>query len=115
MEALIGWILIVGVWLSAALLAAGTIWHAVRTGSPMFAYTLSPSNLFQFWLQQAHAVTGDVRPRLLTNAGLAVLMLTPYLRVGASAVYFATTERNAKYAVLAGTVFLILTYSLFMK
>jgi uncharacterized membrane protein len=41
-------------------------------------------------------------------------MLTPYIRVLASLLYFAFVERNRKYTVFTGFVFAVLTYSLFL-
>lgn len=56
-----------------------------------------------------------VRPRLLINLGIAALMLTPYVRVLASMLYFAFIERNGKYTLFTGFVFAVLTYSLFLR
>jgi uncharacterized membrane protein len=42
-------------------------------------------------------------------------MFTPYLRVAASAVYFALVERNLKYTLFTLFVFAVLTYSLFLR
>jgi uncharacterized membrane protein len=42
-------------------------------------------------------------------------MLTPYLRVVASVVYFMAGLRNWKYAVFTGFVLAVLTYSLFLR
>jgi uncharacterized membrane protein len=56
---------------------------------------------------------GHIRPRLLVNFGLAILLLTPYVRVVASFFYFAFIENNAKYAVFTSIVLGVLTYSLF--
>jgi uncharacterized membrane protein len=52
------------------------------------------------------------RPRLLVNLGIAVLMLTPYVRVLASMLYFMLVERNLKYGLFTAFVLAMLTYSL---
>jgi uncharacterized membrane protein len=40
-------------------------------------------------------------------------MLTPYVRVLASMLYFVLVERNVKYGLFTGFVLAVLTYSLF--
>ena len=58
--------------------------------------------------------TGEpARPRMLVNLGIAALMLTPYVRVLMSMLYFALVERNRKYAVFTAFVLAMLTYGLF--
>ena len=42
-------------------------------------------------------------------------MLTPYVRVLVSILYFAFSERNWKYALFTGFVFSVLTFSLFLR
>lgn len=59
--------------------------------------------------------SGALRPRVLINFGLAVLLLTPYVRVAASMLYVAVAERNWKYTAFTGFVFAVLTYSLFLR
>src|SRR5262249_54262257 len=82
-------------------------------GNPRFDYTLAGTTVFQFLVDDVHALAaGELRPRLLLNLGIAVLLFTPYLRVFASVVYFAFVERNAKYTVFTAFVLLTLTYSL---
>ena len=58
---------------------------------------------------------GQLQPRLLINLGIALLMLTPYVRVLASTFYFALAERNPKYTLFTGFVLAVLTYSLFLR
>ena len=116
MDMWIGSILSIGVILSAVFLLAGLIWRWVVTGHPELQYTIQGTNLFQFWLNDIHQATvGAFRPRLLVNIGIALLMMTPYLRVIASFAYFLFVERNIKYTVFTGFVLMVLTYSLFLR
>jgi uncharacterized membrane protein len=115
MELLVGYILLVGVLSSALLMSAGLAWHWAASGrtqaeSPMPGMNLA--QVFTTFFQQA--ASGALQPRLLIHLGLGVLLLTPYLRVAASAVYFAVVERNVKYTVFTGFVLTVLTYSLFI-
>jgi uncharacterized membrane protein len=43
---------------------------------------------------------------------VVILLLTPYLRVLASVVFFAAIEHDSKYTTFTGLVFAVLTYSL---
>jgi uncharacterized membrane protein len=116
MEILIGSLLLGGVLVSMGLLVAGLTWHWVRTGRLELDYRIVGMNLFQFVLANLREVaSAAVRPRSLMNLGLAVLMLTPYVRVLVCMFYFAAVERNWKYTVFTGFVGLVLTYSLFLR
>jgi uncharacterized membrane protein len=73
-------------------------------------------NLFQFVVSEVHlAAIGQIRPRLLINMGIVVLMLTPFFRVLASVVYFLVVLKNWKYTVFTLFVLLVLTGSLFLR
>lgn len=116
MELMVGYILQAGVLLSAVLLAAGLIWHYAATGRMTFDFTIKGMNLYELLVKDVcQAVCGAPRPRLLVSLGILVLLLTPYVRVLSSMVYFAVVERNCKYTVFTGFVFVVLTYSLFMR
>ncbi len=115
-EVLVGYILLGGVLASVTLLGAGLIWRWAATGSVELDYSLTGMNVFEFLVTDLRqVVSGAVRPRLLVNLGIAALMLTPYLRVLASMLYFAAVERNRKYTLFTAFVFSVLTYSLFLR
>ncbi len=79
-------------------------------------YTIAEMNLFQFVITDVRLLVSDtVRPRLFINLGIAVLMLTPYVRVLVSMFYFAFVEQNWKYSLFTGFVLSVLTYSLFLR
>jgi uncharacterized membrane protein len=116
MEILVGSILFIGVLLSSSLITIGLGWHWVLTGRLEFEYSLAAMNFFEFlltWVRQA--VSGPLQPNVLVNLGLAMLMLTPYVRVLASIFFFAFVERNWKYTLFTAFVFTVLTYSLFRR
>jgi uncharacterized membrane protein len=114
METLIGYILLGGTLLSFALIVTGLVWRWAM-GHLTIPYSIAGMNLFSFILSDLmHVISGDFRPRLFINSGIAVLILTPYLRVLASMLYFAAVERNLKYSLFTGFVFSVLTYSLFL-
>jgi len=116
MEILIGYILLVGVLLSAALLAIGFIWRWERSGNLRFQHAIVGMNFFEFVLTSLRQMAShDLRPRVMVNMGIAVLMLTPFVRVLASVFYFALVQRNWKYTLFTGFVLSVLTYSLFLR
>ncbi|HVO22195.1 MAG TPA: DUF1634 domain-containing protein [Candidatus Margulisiibacteriota bacterium] len=116
MEGVVGYILFGGVLVSMALVAAGVTWRWIATGHVAFDYSITGMNLLEFVLTDIRQVADHaLRPRLLVNLGIAVLMLTPYARVLASLLYFAVVERNGKFTLFTGFVLSVLTYSLFLR
>jgi len=116
MEIMIGYILLVGVLISAALLTIGLIWHWARWGNLRFEHSIVGMNFFEFILSTLRQVSSPAtRPRFILNMGIGILMLTPFVRVLASVFYFALKERNWKYTLFTGFVFCVLTYSLFLR
>jgi uncharacterized membrane protein len=113
-EAVVGCTLLTGVLLSLALLAIGIAWHRATSGTLRFDYTLPATTVGGFVVTDlAQLRAAPARPRLLVNLGIAVLMLTPYVRVLASMLYFVLIERNVKYGFFTAFVLAVLTYSLF--
>jgi uncharacterized membrane protein len=116
METLIGYVLLAGVVLSVVLILAGLIWHWIRAGHLGIEYTIPKMNLFEFVSAELRdLVGGQLRPRFLVSLGITALLLTPYVRVLASLLFFAFVEHNWKYSVFTGFVFAMLTYSLFLR
>lgn len=116
MDTLVGTILQDGVLLSLGLIAAGLTWVWFRTGYLSLSYQISGVNLFEFVSEELRlAAHGAIRPRLLINLGIAVLMLTPFIRVAASVVYFLGVLKNWKYTLFTAIVLSVLTYSLFLR
>jgi uncharacterized membrane protein len=116
MDLLLGYVLLGGVVLSMALIVAGLIWRFLRVGHFSLDHKLSGMNLFEFLAEEIRtAASGQLRPRTLVDGGIAVLMLTPYVRVLASVFYFMMGLKNWKYTVFTGIVLGILTFSLFIR
>jgi uncharacterized membrane protein len=113
-EAVVGYILLGGVLLSVALITGGLAWHWVTTGHLQFEYPVDGMDLARFFINDLQQlIVGPIRPRYLINLGIAVLILTPYIRILISVLYFAFVERNRKYAFFTTAVLGVLTYSLF--
>ena len=116
MDVLVSYVLLTGVVASVILVVLGLAWHWLATGQLGVDYRISGMNLFEFVIDDLRQVTSaQVRPRLLVSLGIAVLMLTPYVRVLASLLFFAFAEHNRKYVVFTGFVLSVLTFSLFLR
>lgn len=116
MDTVVGVVLRDGVLLSLGLIIIGLFWRWLRTGSLALDYQITGMNLFEFVIGEVRlAVLGSVRPRLLINLGIAILMLTPFIRVAVSMVYFLGVLRNWKYTCFTAIVLIVLTYSLFLR
>jgi uncharacterized membrane protein len=115
-EALVGYILLVGLLTSVALLLIGLSWHWWSTGTLQLDYSLGGMNLFRFIVTEMELfVHGTISPRMVVSLGITVLLLTPYLRVLASVLYFALAEHNIKYTCFTCFVLAVLSYSLFLS
>ncbi len=116
MESLVGYILLIGVLLSVALLVVGFVWRWVRVGNLRFEHSIVGMNFSEFIGSTLRQMTSQtLRPRLFLNMGIGILMLTPFVRVLASVFYFAFVEHNWKYTLFTGFVLGVLTYSLFLR
>jgi uncharacterized membrane protein len=116
MESLVGYILLTGILLSVALLAVGFVWRWLRVGNLRFEHSIVGMNFFEFISSTLRQMASRAfRPRLFLNMGIAVLMLTPFVRVLASVFYFAFVEHNWKYTLFTAFVLTVLTYSLFLR
>jgi uncharacterized membrane protein len=116
MEGLVGYILLIGVLLSVALLAVGFVWRWARVGNLRFEHSIAGMNFFEFILSTLRQMASQAfRPRLFLNMGIGILMLTPFVRVLVSAFYFALVEHNWKYTLFTTFVLSVLTYSLFLR
>jgi uncharacterized membrane protein YfcA/uncharacterized membrane protein len=105
---IIGWILQVGVLLSAGIITIGMLLLPTRPGG------LSIHRLLNFpqTLSQVGAGLLIVRPQAIIVLGLLVLIATPVVRVAVSIVAFAL-ERDRTYVVITSLVLAILLFSIF--
>jgi len=115
LETVISWLLIIGVIISLGLEIAGiavyyhTYRHLALSQDP--SVFIQSKNFFTFiydQLRSGQAAGGAAR---LMIAGIVILILTPYVRVIVSAVFFAR-EKNFKYVVITLFVIIVLTITL---
>ena len=115
LETGISYLLIIGVIISLVLEVAGIIIFyysyrqlAISQDASMF---IQGHDFFSFiWEQfQGEHMEGSAIP--LMTAGIIVLILTPYVRVIASVIYFGW-EKNIKYVLITLFVLVVVTLSL---
>ena len=116
MDTVVGYVLLVGVLLSIALIVSGLAWHWAVTGHLELTYRIVGMNLLQFVSSDAGQLASrPLDTQTIVSACMAVRMLTPYVRVIASVAYFALAERNWKYVAFTTFVLGVLTYTLFLR
>jgi uncharacterized membrane protein len=116
MDVLLGSFLLIGLVLSVALILIGLTWNFAATGQFRLDYRLVGMNLFQLLASETRfALHGEVQPRFFINVGIALLMLTPFLRVVVSVAYFMIAMKSWKYTLFTAIVLVILTFSLFIR
>jgi uncharacterized membrane protein len=116
MDTLVGTLLLIGVAISMVLIASGLVWAFARSGHAVLHYRIIGMNFYRFAAATGRSVArGHLTPALLVNAGIVTLMLTPFLRVFASVLYFAGVQRNAKYTLFTLFVLVVLAWSLFFR
>lgn len=111
-EGLIGSLLLAGLLASIGCIAVGLAWHWAATGTLDVDQTLPATSLAAFLLADARTVaSGHAGPRRLIDVGIGILLVTPYLRVVASMLYFLIVG-NRKYTVFTAIVLALLTWGL---
>jgi uncharacterized membrane protein len=114
----ISYILIVGVIASVAIEAVGILsyYYANHDLSVVFQaqYALKGTDFFNYSATMLQSlVLGNWTPFQILALGIILLMITPYIRVVASVIYFGLTK-NRKYLVITAFVLIILTASLLL-
>jgi uncharacterized membrane protein len=116
LDLMISYILILGVLASVIIEAAGITGYYSMIGNlnisfqPSFA--MKGTDFFGYaWKLAQELSMGAWSPMQLLSLGIVVLMLTPYLRVVASVLYFGFTK-NPKYLFITLFVLTVLTASL---
>ena len=116
-EPLISVLLIWGVALSLAFEVTGTVLYYLTYGNLDIARDpavfIQGHDFFSFVYSVFSGRFHAALPLWFMTAGVIILVLTPFLRVVSSAVWFALA-RNFKYAIITLFVLIILTLSLIL-
>jgi uncharacterized membrane protein len=114
-ERIIGYILIFGVAISLFLEVIGIILYYRSYGEFKIledkAVFIHGKNFFHFLVELIQGEQIHQKAIWLMTLGIAILMLTPYVRVILSVIHFAR-ERNIKYVLITLFVLVLLTISL---
>ncbi len=116
LETIISYLLIAGVIVSLCLELIGVVlfyreYHNLSFMLNNPAAFIQGQNFFTFLLEVAKREGMSNRALLFMTLGVTILILTPYLRVIASFVYFAW-KRDYKYVLITAFVLIVLTVSL---
>ena len=108
----IGWILRAGVAVSLVVESAGLLLNYLQTGSTSPPEWPAPGgNFFGFTSSVLASISTQADPASIAGLGIAILVLTPYVRIIAAVVYYAV-EKDWTYAVITVTVLGIVTLGL---
>jgi len=113
-ESFLAAILKTGLVVGLGLLIAGSLWQRQSTGHVQFERSLQGGNILQLLIDACRPASALRWPQRFLHVGISVLILTPYVRILASAWYFGYVERNHRYAMYAGCACLLLTYILLL-
>lgn len=117
-ERIIGYILISGVVISLFLEVIGIILYYRSYGQFKVledkAVFIHGKNFFYFLVELIQGEHIRQKALWLMTLGIAILMLTPYVRVILSVIHFAR-EKNLKYVLITLFVFALLTISLALQ
>ena len=117
LETAISYVLIVGVILSLILEIAGIILFYRQYGtlaiSERHSMFIQDADFFSFLGRLLHETSAGADGMRLMVLGIAILILTPYVRAVMSVIYFAV-EKNIKYFLITLFVLMVLTISLML-
>ena len=115
LEAVISRLLIAGVIVSLVLEVTGVIIYCHAYGGLAISQDagvyIRGSDFFTFILEELSGERAQGSGIHFMTAGIIALILTPYIRLITSVVYFGW-EKNTKYVLITLTVLLVLTVSL---
>lgn len=110
MEDLVSSILRNGMLISMGLIGTGMVLWRLGRSHVSFGYNLQAKSVPELLFKDLRQIGSPEQwPTLLVHLGIAVLLLTPYLRVVASTIYFAWVEHRWKQALLTSFVLIVLT------
>jgi uncharacterized membrane protein len=116
LEASLSYVLLYGVLIAMIVTSAGVIDFYIQNHSLEINQIVHVSSFAAYVSSATGAVfSGHDSWFGILSLGIIILMLTPYIRVLTSWVYFLVKERNTKYVVITLWVLVILTASLYLR
>jgi uncharacterized membrane protein len=116
LERVISYILMVGVAVSVVVELVGMVNYYYMNGNLEITFqpglALKGTNIFSYAGATIFELfTGGWTPYSFLGLGVVLLLMTPYVRVWASVIYFSLVK-NIKYVFITGIVLVILTASM---
>jgi uncharacterized membrane protein len=115
LETLVWTILAGGLLLSVTLILSGLVWEWIASGTLRMGPPILEVNLRGLLASVIAGSSKGLSSIVLLDAGIAVLLLTPYTRVLASVFFFTFRDHNYRYSAITGFVAVILTWVLFLR
>ena len=117
LELVLSRILISSVMLALIVTILGVIWFGYSTNiNVQIDSTITSTNFGDFFSRMfTDLLTLRLTPIMILGLGVVILMITPYLRVLTSWIFFIIKEKDYKYVVITSVVLAILTFSLFIS
>jgi len=116
LETLVFAILAGGLLLSVALILAGLTWEWILQGTLNTDHPAISAVNVRGLLESITAGSPEgLSPLILLSAGIAVLLMTPYVQVLAAMLFFTFRDRNYRFSAITGFVALVLTWVLFLR
>jgi uncharacterized membrane protein len=114
LNAVVNVTLLGGLMFSLLLLTISLAWQWFSSGVFGFFPAISAHNLLEYLTYiLRNASYEKMGPATLAYAGIAVLLLTPFIRVLASMLYFGFREHNRIYTTITAFVLMVLGIVLF--
>jgi uncharacterized membrane protein len=115
LDRLVSSILLAGVILAVILLVIALAWQWVSTGRYGSFPAIAATNLLGYMVYTfQNATVLGLSPTILANGGIAVLLLTPFVRVFASVLFFGFREHNHVFTAITAFVLVVLGIVLFI-
>ncbi|MGD0177402.1 MAG: DUF1634 domain-containing protein [Candidatus Bathyarchaeia archaeon] len=116
LERAISYVLITGVLASVAVETFGIVSYYLSNGNLNILFqpnsAMKGTDFFSYTAKLAQQLSvGALTPMQVLGLGIVLLMMTPYLRVVASVVYFGLAK-NPKYLLITLFVLIVLTATL---
>ena len=109
-ESLISTILRIGMWISLSLIVASLIVQWIEKSPVGFENKLRATSVPVLILDDLQGGSSQIPwSSLIMHLGVAALLLTPYVRVAATLLYFMRVEPSWKRCLCTGLVLLLLT------
>lgn len=116
LEATLSYVLLYGVVASLIVTTIGVLYFFAEYRTLNISRLVHVANFAAFVSDSfTAAFSGHLTAYTIISVGVVILMLTPYIRVLSSWIYFLIKEKDVKYTLITLWVLVILTISLYLR